>query len=516
MLKKACLSCGKPLEKDDLFCRNCGSAVNDDPVEVSAEPSSPISSARSSKNLSENPHSLQSENEVISTLDLGGGKTVQAGTDAGNSAAQMKSDLRGWGLLMIFWGILSLIFTKYLDPVWGIIIIGLGIVNLLVIRRFMFVVNGIALFIVGILNIFATLAAITSSGISSFWLATGIMQIVWGIQEIVKYDKFSPWRGFSAYPLRKGGAVGRFAVIPMDRRVIEDPSEVTRQTLDQGIEKLAKLWISEELPGGAELMISGYDADKRELYEIPEVCTWAKRAVLESPVLPYFLSKTSLDRLTAWLCGPVSQEATRTQEFSQLFIQTRNNCFSRAVSEAPNYFKRLGASQSTFEKIHDLLISGEKELSKTGRDGHTYTATLRSGQEMRRYRRGLPWRATKNAPLLFVLGLVLACVIMTGTFILVNRLLHGSPIKINGISTLVNNGTRTATGQEGEICWTDELTNFNGNRSQVWDDYLKEEIKAKLSFTQFKDEVVSHNPVLAADGYIFYSQKTYLLPESCQ
>lgn len=516
MSQKACASCGKPLAKDDLFCRNCGSAVNTETTEESATHPSPLSSPQPNTEHSKNTSSRQPENGVLTSPDLGGGKTIQAGTDAGQTTEQMKNDLRGWGLLMIFWGILSLIFTKYLDPVWGIIIIVLGIVNLLVIKRFMFVVNGISLFFVGAFNIIATLVTISSSGISSFWLATGIMQIVWGFQEMTKYGKFSPWRGFFAFPLGAGGAVGRFAVIPVERKMIEDASGVSREKLNRFIERLARFWLDEGRPSQAEILISGFDDDGRELHEIPEVCDWAKRAVNEFPVLPYFLTPTSLDRLTGWLCGPVSGDFTRTEGFSQRFSQTRNTCLNRAILEAPAYFNHLGARQSTFENIHRALVSGEYQVEQVNKGGHVYTAAVRSKREMRKYRRSLPWRSARQAPLLFILGLLFACVIITGAFFISMRLIYGSPQPLFKIPTLGKPGIASSTEVGQKICWTDELSNFNGNRSQLWDDYLKEDIKAQISFTQFKDEVVAHNPVLATDGYIFYSQKTYLLPEPCR
>jgi hypothetical protein len=69
--------------------------------------------------------------------------------------------------------------------------------------------------------------------------------------------------------------------------------------------------------------------------------------------------------------------------------------------------------------------------------------------------------------------------------------------------------------QVGGICWTYELKNFDGNRSQVWDLILDDKTKKLLEYKQFKDDVVIHNPQLKDDGYVFYGQKTYVLPELC-
>ncbi len=69
--------------------------------------------------------------------------------------------------------------------------------------------------------------------------------------------------------------------------------------------------------------------------------------------------------------------------------------------------------------------------------------------------------------------------------------------------------------QSGGICWTYELKNFDGNRSQAWDEVLSDKTKKKLQYYQFIVDVVLHNPQLKDDGYVFYGRKTYILPELC-
>jgi hypothetical protein len=69
--------------------------------------------------------------------------------------------------------------------------------------------------------------------------------------------------------------------------------------------------------------------------------------------------------------------------------------------------------------------------------------------------------------------------------------------------------------QAGGICWTYELQNFDGNRSQAWDKILDDKTKTLLPLNQFIVDVVQHNPQLIKDGYVFYGQKTYTLPELC-
>jgi len=101
----------------------------------------------------------------------------------------LKKDLKGWGISLLAIGVLSIIFSSMLDPVWGVVLIVLGIINLLVRHRAMFIVNGLALIFIGALNILSVLGA--SSGFN-FWMGFGVFQIIWGVQEIKKYKRYAP------------------------------------------------------------------------------------------------------------------------------------------------------------------------------------------------------------------------------------------------------------------------------------------------------------------------------------
>jgi hypothetical protein len=97
----------------------------------------------------------------------------------------LKKELRGWGIGMIGIGVLSIIISEYLDPIWGGALIVIGILNLVIVHRAMFIVNGIILILAGIMNILS----LSSSGFSYFFIF-GFLQIWWGIQEIVKFRKY--------------------------------------------------------------------------------------------------------------------------------------------------------------------------------------------------------------------------------------------------------------------------------------------------------------------------------------
>ncbi len=452
---------------------------------------------------------------AVGKLDLGGNKIFRASSSSSKTAVDLKKDLRGWGIGMIIWGLLSFIFPRYLDPVWGGIIVVLGIVNLLAINRVMFIINGLALIVVGGLNIASVISVILTSGISSFWLAYGFLQIGWGFQEIIKFDKFSPMREFSTYPVGLSGAVGRFTAIPMKRSQVENASIVNRQAFDQHLERIARLWINEDKPSRAELMISGYDNDPRELYEIPEVCAWARRVVNESPVLPYFLTSTSLDRFTAWLCGPLSKNEIATREFEQRFLQTRAKIYDIAFQGAAPYLQRMGAGKNDLSKINSQINNSQNEAVKIGSDGHAYTAAVLSKNEMRKYRKLLPRMVTRQYPWTIFAGVIMGILLFGGIFFAVFWASNHFP-RPSMVNPLNNTPAHfNSQNSSDQICWTKEITGFDGNRSQVWEQYLDEPTRRLLTFDSFKTEVVNYNPILKTEGYVFFSQKTYVLPEVC-
>jgi len=99
----------------------------------------------------------------------------------------MKRDLRLWGIALIVLGVIHFAAARFLDPVWGGIIIVIGILNLCIHRRGMYIVNGSALLLVGIMNI---LSSIPTGSIG--WIIFGLLQLWWGATEIRKFSKYAP------------------------------------------------------------------------------------------------------------------------------------------------------------------------------------------------------------------------------------------------------------------------------------------------------------------------------------
>lgn len=59
--------------------------------------------------------------------------------------------------------------------------------------------------------------------------------------------------------------------------------------------------------------------------------------------------------------------------------------------------------------------------------------------------------------------------------------------------------------------WHLQLTGYYGNRWDVWETYVVGR-GVDMSWETFREAVLIRNPHLEADGFVFYSDKTYLLP----
>jgi hypothetical protein len=99
---------------------------------------------------------------------------------------KVRDDLHNWGLGLIGLGIVHFVFSNFLNPVWGVVIVVIGAINLVFPLRGMFIVNGLVLFVAGLMNI---------SSVTAYegWGKFGLFQLGWGILEMRKYwmDDFS-------------------------------------------------------------------------------------------------------------------------------------------------------------------------------------------------------------------------------------------------------------------------------------------------------------------------------------
>jgi len=118
----------------------------------------------------------ESSSEEPIDVDVENAEPVRAIPDLGG-------ELRAWGIAFIILGVIHFLLSGFLDPVWGIVLVVLGVLNLSIRARGMFIVNGLALLAVGLMNIL-------SGGLGG-WTMFGVLQLYWGVKEFVKFGKYS-------------------------------------------------------------------------------------------------------------------------------------------------------------------------------------------------------------------------------------------------------------------------------------------------------------------------------------
>ena len=157
-----------PVRRETAKCRFCGTqtAIPDSAIDTSENPLSVDTTVAE-----------EAQAETLSETD--GMEGAEGKVSDAYTQESMKKDLRGWGIWLIILGFIHFAFAGLLDPVWGAIIIVIGILNLCIQRRGMFIVNGCALVLVGIMNIAAG---------GGLWAVFGVLQIIWGSKEIKKYS----------------------------------------------------------------------------------------------------------------------------------------------------------------------------------------------------------------------------------------------------------------------------------------------------------------------------------------
>ena len=99
----------------------------------------------------------------------------------------LNKEVRNMGIIFLVLGVLHFILSGFLDPTWGIILITVGIIAFFYRSRNMLLVLGIMLILVGILNMSSFV--FYPDEVSGGWGFFAIIQIIWGIQEIIKFKK---------------------------------------------------------------------------------------------------------------------------------------------------------------------------------------------------------------------------------------------------------------------------------------------------------------------------------------
>lgn len=133
----------------------------------------------------------------------------------------------------------------------------------------------------------------------------------------------------------------------------EDPAtgflgEALRAAVQEGIAQ-------NEIPF-IHLTIGGYDSDPRELFEVPEVCQWARAVRQQLPALFFFLDRASSLRLVGWLCGPASRAQADKPHFRDKYLAALHE-WADETARWYAYLEEAGAPDAFVLRMREFIIS---------------------------------------------------------------------------------------------------------------------------------------------------------------
>lgn len=99
------------------------------------------------------------------------------------------------------------------------------------------------------------------------------------------------------------------------------------------------------------LTISGYNADPRELFEIPEVCNWTRSIFTLIPSFFYFLTIDCQRRFVGWLCGPVVKTKVNSAVFTECLDTQLMTCVVNGVVQGEELLMKQGADRLLIDEF---------------------------------------------------------------------------------------------------------------------------------------------------------------------
>jgi hypothetical protein len=90
--------------------------------------------------------------------------------------------------------------------------------------------------------------------------------------------------------------------------------------------------------------------------------------------------------------------------------------------------------------------------------------------------------------------------------------IEGASVRLIGSEEPLGDVGSAALDRPDAVSWTETITDFSGNRWNCWQRFVMNRV-AGITWDEFKDQVVEHNPTLRDDGYMFKAEKSYKLPE---
>jgi hypothetical protein len=149
-----------------------------------------------------------------------------------------------------------------------------------------------------------------------------------------------------------------YFLYPVDRQSIETCSENEIISVKDYVKNITTVSIAKQRLNRFKLSVSGYGNDTRELYEIPEVCVWARNCFKKIPYLIYFLDDASTYPFVSWLLGPISKTIAFSKRFESIFTTKLTEVMLNSSHAASEYIITLGGDDNLF-----LLFSTQRRAS---------------------------------------------------------------------------------------------------------------------------------------------------------
>ncbi len=146
---------------------------------------------------------------------------------------------------------------------------------------------------------------------------------------------------------KKENQISFVNLFPVEKHMIE--SKTGFKEIAEYLREHSEIIVTTRSYVPVTLTISGYDNDPRELYEISEICEWAKEGIKAIPSIFYFLDEASKKRFVGWLCGPISPSEISKQEFQDKYEAKFIACSMAGLAAGEEYLIDAGATKELVE-----------------------------------------------------------------------------------------------------------------------------------------------------------------------
>jgi len=142
------------------------------------------------------------------------------------------------------------------------------------------------------------------------------------------------------------------AWLEFPREAVEHPSEAVRHELKALVDQIVARCVETRGLIRISVTINGYEDDSRKLFEIPEICTWARTTLDLIPGLWTLLEKDEQTDFTTWSCGPFSRKETESSAFQARCATKRTEYVAAGVVAFAELLKQAGASDDLVKSLY--------------------------------------------------------------------------------------------------------------------------------------------------------------------